>query len=124
MSGASIVIDTNIVVHVFEGNADVLSILAGRSLVVSVLTRMELYAWPKITVERRPRVDSFLDHCRMIGLPRSVQEEAVRLRRLYSIEMVDAIIVATSVVHGMPFVTADKKLFKLKEDVELHAFKP
>lgn len=124
MKGDKLLVDTNIIIHIFEGHPRVLEALYERTLVVSVLTRMELYAVPGITPERSHWVDDFLAHCEIIPLLRPIQDEAVRLRRTYKVEMVDAIIVATAIVKGVPFVSADKALMKTSKEVAFRLFEP
>ena len=124
MKGGRILVDTNIIIHVFEGHPKVVEALHGHTLVVSVLTRMELYAVPGITPERIHWVDDFLAHCEIIPLLRPIQDEAVRLRRSYRIEMVDAIIVASAIVKDLPFISADKALMKTSKEVAFRLFEP
>jgi predicted nucleic acid-binding protein len=124
VKGDRLLVDTNIIIHVFEGHPKVVQALHEHTLVVSVLTRMELYAVPGITPERSHWVDEILAHCEIIPLLRPVQDEAVRLRRTYKIEMVDAIIVATAIVKGLPFISADKALMKTSMEVAFQLFEP
>ncbi len=122
MSDDSILVDTNIVIFVFEGNSKAMRRLIGRSITVSVLTRMELYAVPGITKDRTVWVDGFLSNCEQVPLLRAVQDEAVRIRRTYRLEMVDAIIGATAVIKSVPLLTADKAMMALSREHDVRLF--
>jgi len=124
VSDDRILVDTNIVIHIFEGSTKAVDMLLDTSVIVSVLSRMELYAWPSITKERASWVDGFLSHCQEVQLLRPIQDEAVRLRRAYRVEMVDAIITATAIVKRIPMITADKALMKLDRELDLRLFEP
>ena len=81
VSDDRLLVDTNNIIFVFEGNAKALRRVVGRSITVSVLTRMELYAVPGITKDRTVWVDGFMSHCEEVPLLRAVQDEAVRAAR-------------------------------------------
>ncbi len=122
MSDDRLLVDTNIIIFVFEGNSKAMRRLLGRSITVSVLTRMELYAVPGITKDRTAWVDGFLSHCEEVPLLRAVQDEAVRIRRTYRLEMVDAIIAATAIIKSLPLITADKAIMALSREHDVRLF--
>lgn len=123
MSDDRLLVDTNIIIFfVFEGNSKAMRRLLGRSITVSVLTRMELYAAPGITKDGTAWVDGFLSHCEEVPLLRAVQDEAVRIRRTYRLEMVDAIIAATAIIKSLPLITADKAIMALSREHDVRLF--
>ena len=122
MSDDRLLVDTNNIIFVFEGNAKALRRVVGRSITVSVLTRMELYAVPGITKDRTVWVDGFLSHCEEVPLLRAVQDEAVRIRRTYRLDMVDAIIGAAVIIKSLPLLTADKALMALSREHDVRLF--
>ena len=122
MSDDRLLVDTNIIIFVFEGNSKAMRRLVGRPLTISVLTRMELYAVPGITKDRTVWVDGFLSHCEEVPLLRAVQDEAVRIRRAYRLEMVDSIIAATAIIKALPFLTADKAFMALSREHDVRLF--
>ncbi|WP_434981603.1 PIN domain-containing protein [Daejeonia sp. YH14] len=44
-----------------------------------------------------------------------MKEQTIRLKRKYNIKLPDAIIASTSLVYGIPLVTADKGFSKIEE---------
>jgi len=44
-----------------------------------------------------------------------IKEQTIRLKRKYNIKLPDAIIASTSLVYGIPLVTADKGFSKIEE---------
>ena len=124
MNDAKVLVDTNIVIYVFQGNMKAVSLIEDTELVVSVLTTMELFAVPAITQDRTVWVSGFLQHCQEVPLLRAVQRKAVEVRRLTKLEMVDSIIAATAIVKALPLITADRTFTKIDHLVDLRLFQP
>lgn len=64
MSGDSLVLDTNVVIAYLRGTGEVVKFLAEQAeatLVVSVVTRMELLSFPGLTSDEETVVREFLD---------------------------------------------------------------
>jgi predicted nucleic acid-binding protein len=82
---------------------------------ISVITEMELFAFPSITPEKEMAIQNFLKAGTIVPLTGEVKREAIRIRREGSprLKLPDAIVAATAVVLGAKLVTADEKLNKL-----------
>jgi len=80
---------------------------------VSVITEMELLAWPSLTSEEEIKVQAILDTVEVCELTMGVRTEAVRLRRVERLKLPDAIVCATALEHGMELWTNDAALHRL-----------
>jgi len=55
-----------------------------------------------------------LDDCIIIELNSQVKAEAIRIRRMTRMKLMDAIVAASAVVTGLPLLTADNGFERLK----------
>lgn len=77
---------------------------------VSVITEMELLAWPTLTDEEEEKVRTFLECVIVCELTSPIRERAVRLRRSERLKLPDAIICAIALEHGVELWTNDARL--------------
>jgi predicted nucleic acid-binding protein len=115
------VIDSNIIMYLFNGQIlpDLFRAeLSGAVQFVSVITRMELLAFPAITPEQEQQYNSFLSTRFIIPLDDEIERAAILLRRRKpGIKLPDAIIAATAQVLDAAFVTNDKPLIENLQNV-------
>ena len=101
-------LDTNVVVYVLNGR------LAAPMPVghygVSVITEMELLAWPSLNAQEEGRVKAFLRSVVVCELTGGVRQTAVRLRRDQRLKLPDAIVCATALEQGVELWTNDQRL--------------
>lgn len=124
MSGTSYVVDTNIALYLLRGDPTIVELLDGIGLHLSVITRMELLSFGGLTPKNRPAIEAFLDAWPVESLHSLIEEEAIRLRAKYRIKLPDSIIAATASLNDLPLVTADKKLLKLDDEIQVIGFQP
>ena len=77
---------------------------------VSVITEMELLAWPSLTDEEEERVNAFLSTVTLCDLTPAIRARAVRLRREERLKLPDAIVCATALEHDVELWTNDARL--------------
>jgi len=106
-------LDSNIIVHIFQGRSDIASQLEGRMLYVSVVSRIELFAWPGPDTGRAKWLDAFLAECRIVELTKPIQEITIDIKKRFKLPMADAMIAATAVDLDVPLLTADKDFKRL-----------
>ena len=113
------VIDTNIVIACLNGDkiADALAQWKadGRALFISSITVAETLALPKLNPAEILKIQGFLGNFISIPFDDSVAEFAASLRRKYGLEIPDAGIVATALIHNLPLATRDTQFLKVKE---------
>jgi hypothetical protein len=120
MSGADLVLDTNVVLGFLSGKGWARSFFekaigSGARLSVSSVTRMELLGFPGITPQEESALSDFLREVFVVPIDESVEDEAIRLRRGHRLKLPDAIIAATAMVADATLVTADRGILELPE---------
>ena len=121
MNGNKLFVDTNILIYLLKGDSDIAKILNGKELVISVISELELKAFPDVTVEESEIIDNLVEECQIINLNDEIKKLAVEFRRTRSLKLPDAIVAASAYYAKLPIFTADKSFEKLEElDVILY----
>ena len=68
-----------------------------------------------ISINDEIQLKQLIDDCFMLDWNSGIKSKTIELRKKYCIKLPDAIIAATSIVYGIPLVTADKGFLKIKE---------
>jgi predicted nucleic acid-binding protein len=68
-----------------------------------------------ITKSEESKLRDLLNDCFIIEWNAKIKEQTIELRKNYSTKFPDAIVASTSLVYGIPLVTADKGFSKIKE---------
>ena len=111
---SKIVFDTNWVINHLKAKNDVKE-FAGTNRFISVVTRIELYAFPHITPAGKKEIDDFLQAgVTVIPLNDEVEQKAIEVRRKFNPKLPDAVVAATALVLGASLVTGDGPLAKKK----------
>lgn len=108
MSGDSIVVDTNILIYLLNGNKRISELLDGNCIWISCITEMELLGFPGLTEKDYQQVKKFLNECRLVDLNKTVKDIAIELRRKTRLKLPDAIVAVTAIFLDYPLLTADK----------------
>ena len=115
MNGNSILVDTNIVIFLLNGDHDLAEILNEKKLFVSFVTQLELLGYAKISLQQEKLIENMLSYCVVVDINNAIKTEVIRLKRSYSIKLPDCIIAATAVYLDMPLMTADKGFSRIEE---------
>jgi predicted nucleic acid-binding protein len=108
-----IIFDTNTLLNFFKGKIDrntFMETVSGSLWFVSVVTRMELFAYSKLPADEEAEIRKFLKDCKVIPLNRRVEREAINFKRDTHRKLPDAIIAATAIVLDATLVTRDGDL--------------
>ncbi|PYK40530.1 MAG: PIN domain nuclease [Verrucomicrobia bacterium] len=109
--GMTGLLDTNVALYLLGGR------LAARlptgSYGVSVITEMELLAWPSLTTEEEKKVRQFLGQLVICELTPTIRARAVQLRREQHLKLPDAVVCATAMEFGVELWTNDTTLAKV-----------
>lgn len=124
MASDGLVIDTSVAVLLLVGNEGLGNAVEGAQLHVSFVTEIELFIFPGIAPEDNVHVSRLLADCSIEGMNAGIKRATISLRRKYKFKLPDAIIAATAMHLGVPLVTADKKLFRAKDDLDIWMFQP
>lgn len=115
MSGFDIVVDTNILIYLTSGNKHIAESTRGKNLTISFITEMELRSWPSLTQESNQLIKKLLSQCRIISLNDEIKEKAIEIRRKSKLKLPDSIVCSTAIYLGLPLLSADQALKKVKE---------
>jgi predicted nucleic acid-binding protein len=117
--------DSNAVINFLNGVAGadrLIDMLDNTERYISVITRMELLSFPRLTPEVEQNTLRFLADCNIVPLNQKVEETAIMLRRENRLKLPDAIIAATAFVLEATLITNDENLLRLNGR-GLHAVK-
>ncbi|SRR6266403_2041192 len=104
-------LDTNVALYLLGGRT--LSPLPVGSYGISVITEMELLAWPSLTEQEEKKVREFLEVVTICELSASIRARAVELRKLHHLKLPDAVVSATAMEFGVELWTNDGELGKV-----------
>ena len=114
MNGKELLIDTNIIIYLLQGNDEVEEILQGMQLYVSFITEWELYGLHGATKEYEKQIESFLSECLIISMNCNILQQYKALRKSHKFKLADSLIAATALVYNVPLVTADQHFNEIK----------
>ena len=103
--------DTNIAVYYLQQQlppyaGKVMDDIAGNSRICfSVITEIELFSWKSATQFDFDLVNMFVELSFLFELKKDIRKKASELRRQYDLELPDAIVAATAIVHGLTLIT-------------------
>lgn len=116
MNGNSILIDTNIIIYLFQGNQQIIDFLTGKQLYISSICEIEVLSFPKLTKEEIVEIKRFIQNeCVVIELLTNVKDLTIEIRKNYSLKLPDAIIAATALFLKIPLFTKDNHFRKISE---------
>ena len=123
MNGNKIVLDTNIILYLLDGNRELAVILDEMELFVSVISEIELLGYKDISDLEKSKIKLFLSECQIIPLNTEIKDTCIELKQKHKIKTPDAIVAATSNYLGLPLFTADKGFEKLTAvDAVIYSF--
>lgn len=106
--GMTGLLDTNVALYLLGGRlAEPLPV---GSYGVSVITEMELLAWPSLTTQEEKKVREFLARLVICELTPLIRARAVQLRKEQRLKLPDAIVCATAIQFGVELWTNDMNL--------------
>ncbi len=115
MSGTKLLVDTNVFIRLFEGDAEVAKYLQGNHLFVSIITEMELLGFHGISESDKQFYRTVLDDCSLLELSQPIKERTILLKQQYRVRLPDAIIAATANFLSLPLLTYDKGFSKFSQ---------
>jgi predicted nucleic acid-binding protein len=116
MSKFRYVLDTTTAIDLFKGLEAVRPIkekLRDAEVYVSVITRIEMLAFPRISPELERHIYLFLKSVKIIPLNKTVERYTILIRRDKSLKIPDAIIAASALSVGAVIISRDDHLLSL-----------
>ena len=114
MNGNSILLDTNIVLYLLNGDKTLIPLLENKQLIVSFITELELLCYKGIKDKDHLIIKEFLSNCIIIDINNLIKENTIDLRRKYSLKLPDCIIIATSLFLIYQLLVLMKNFLKRK----------
>lgn len=106
--------DTNFIIYVQEGK-DIIVPFLSYDFGISFITEVELLGYKGVTKTEETKLKNLINDCFYAEWSPKIKEQTIELRRNYNIKLPDAIIASTSLVYGVPLVSADNGFSKIKE---------
>lgn len=108
MSGDRIVIDTSLIINLFNGVTEVQELITGRDLFVSIISEIEVLSFPNITINDSDLLKEFLSECYIVDIEPAIKDITIDIRSKFKIKLPDAVIAATAIYFDLPLFTMDK----------------
>lgn len=114
MNGIDFLADTNFLIYVHEGTGIVEPFL-DYHFAVSYITEIELLGKFSLSKTEKTLLRKLLDECFIIDMNPNIKDRCIWIRQRYKIKLPDAIIAATAIEVGLPFISSDKGFSIIKE---------
>lgn len=118
MSGNSVVLDTNIVLYLLNGDQVLSELLYQKKLYISFISQLELLGFNGITSKQQMEIEKFIQECIVIDINETIKREVILIRQANKLKLPDSIILATARYLSLPIITSDLD-FKLTESSEI-----
>lgn len=119
--GKEYLIDTNSVIDYLDNklpdNAN--ELIDGINARISVITRMELLAWPGASKQQTLILKKFVKASEVFALEEPVILKAIEIRKSYTTKLPDAIIAATASINNFSIITRTTTDFDKIEGLEV-----
>jgi hypothetical protein len=120
MNGTKLLLDTGIVVSLFEGDANLGSLLQNAEVYLSFASEIELLGSQYVNPENQNWVDMFLGECHIAGIDSGVKELASYLQWHYNLNLQEALVAATAMSLGIPLLSLNAHFEKVSEMIFVH----
>ena len=109
MNGFRIICDTNPLIYLLDGNKNISKILDGKQIYLSVITELELFGKPNLSVRDSKIIEVLLEGCFIVDINPEIKYIYREIKEKYNLKLPDAIIAATAIYLDMPLLTFDKE---------------
>lgn len=118
MNGNEVLLDTNIVLYLLDGDETLAEFLNEKRLYISIITEIELLSFWEISEKEQIQIQNFLSDCLIININPKIKDESVIIRKKFKSKLPDSIIAATSLYLDLPLITSDSG-FKKFDNIQL-----
>jgi len=123
-----LLLDTSIIIDFLRRNDKEHAILyriakEKYALYISIITHTELYAGKSVweNTDARKELQTLFSGLSVLPLESGVSEKAGEIRARYNTDLLDAIVAASALVHGVELVTLNTKHFQTIDGLSLFA---
>jgi predicted nucleic acid-binding protein len=113
-----LLLDTNILIYHLQGSLPeelklkMLEAIELEAAHISIITRIELFAWKGFTPESLAKAQAMVEYLAEEPLIDAIANETIAIRREFNLKLPDAVIAATALCNGWTLVTANSADFK------------
>jgi predicted nucleic acid-binding protein len=115
MMNGRIVFDSTVIIKFLgrePGFVDLDTKFLGEERFISVITRMEVLGYSKLTPEDESHLKEFLSNVSVLPITEGIENVTIEIRRRKLLKLPDAIIAATSIIIGAEVVSTDPHFLK------------
>lgn len=120
MSGNKLLLDTNIILYLLNGDRTLVDILEHKQVYVSFITELELYSFKGLNTLEKSKIDILLSSCSIIDVNAGIKSKTVEIRQSCNIKLADSIIAGTALYLDLPLITADSDFKKVTQLALIH----
>ena len=114
MSGTKLLLDTNILLYLLNGDETLADLLTGKRPYISFVTELELLSFQKLKSAEKRKILKLIDNCTIIDVNASIKDLTINIRQNNNLKLPDALIAATSKYLQIPLLSADNDFEKVK----------
>lgn len=107
MNGNSVVLDTNIVLYLLNGDRVLSGMLYQKKLYISFISQLELFGFRGITTQQQIEISKFIQDCIVIDINEEIKNEVISLRKATKLKLPESIVLATARYLSLPLITSD-----------------
>lgn len=112
MSGHNLLVDTNFLIYLLNGNL-VITPYLNNHFFVSEITEMEMLGVRNLSSTVLSIRKRLIENCFIVNFNSDIKEIAIRIKQKSPIKLPDAIVAASAMYMGFPLITADSDFTKI-----------
>jgi predicted nucleic acid-binding protein len=116
MSSNRILLDTNILIYLLQGDEELREILEDKIWYISFITEIELLLKPNISDAETKAIKALIQECFVIEMNGVIKEMTISTGQKHKLKPADSIIYASASYLSIPFITADRIFKRLTKD--------
>lgn len=120
MNGTKLLLDSNIILYLLNGDKTLADFLNEKELFISIITEMELLSFSGISLREQKQIQNFIDDCKVVNIESEIKSETIRLRKKFKSKLPDSIIAGTALYLNIPLISADNGFKKIDEIQLIH----
>ena len=122
MTGNLILVDTNVLIYMLNGDGAVAESLHDQQIVVSFITEIELQSY-EMSTDILEKVKDLLSQCLIVEINSDIKARCIELVKSKKCKLADGIVAATAMSYELPLITADKNFSRI-EELNLILYRP
>jgi predicted nucleic acid-binding protein len=107
MNGNSVVLDTNIVLYLLNGDQVLSKLLYQKKLYLSFISQLELPGFRGITAKQQIEIGKFIKDCVVIDINEEIKQNVIFIRKHNKLKLPDSIVLATARFLSLALITSD-----------------